>query len=401
VHDAALAFLCHRDGTLLDVLHDELGLAAQLRRGSDFADLATPASARKAMRFLRTMRGSNSALDWQLSITLPNGVVSFYFSGCTSGTELLVVATKEPFSLKAAQQILSSAGDHGFAPDLLELCRRAAFKAQAVPGLDRVLSHLDRIAKPPPEPRSTGGDSELSAEQAQWLEIAAHDLRNPAAGILAACQYLLEDTASFQEHQVSLLKSIASSSRRLLRTIEDMLDIPVIDTGTMRLSRQATDLAALVEGVASAHRPVAQRRGIQLEVNAEAPIPKLNVDPQRLGRGIHSLLANAIRCSDAEDKVEIHFGTRGERAFITVLDGGPGVIVPDLKSLFAAANRGGRKPKLSEARRTMMLMSVRKMVERQGGEVEVQASPAGGSMVTLFLPVAAARRRPSKTMAQG
>ena len=77
----------------------------------------------------------------------------------------------------------------------------------------------------------------------QLLELAAHDLRNPISGILAAGQYLLEDAgAVLDEQHLAMLQSIDSSSRTMLRLIDDVIELANLESGELRLEIRATEI---------------------------------------------------------------------------------------------------------------------------------------------------------------
>src|SRR5258705_1139244 len=93
--NAAIALLCRPNGTLTEVIYDELGLPPRLAPGSDFTALVVASNLRKASRFLRTIHASRSALDWELNVKLPHGVTSLFFSGCVTDGGLVIIGTKD------------------------------------------------------------------------------------------------------------------------------------------------------------------------------------------------------------------------------------------------------------------------------------------------------------------
>src|SRR5258708_9289773 len=114
----------------------------------------------------------------------------------------------------------------------------------------------------------------------QLLEIAAHDLRNPISGILAAGQYLLEDASPLLDEQhLAMLQSIDSSSRSMLRLIDDVIELANIESGELRLDIKATEIQPLMHQAVSASHAVANRERVPLVVGADgnAPLPAFSV----------------------------------------------------------------------------------------------------------------------------
>src|SRR5437868_2049315 len=123
----------------------------------------------------------------------------------------------------------------------------------------------------------------------QLLEVAAHDLRNPISGILAAGQYLVDDAGSvLDEHHLALLESIDSSGRSMLRLIDDVIELSHIESGTLRLDIQATDIQPLLHRALLSTQPAADRKKVKLDVVAgtNGPLPALDIDPARVFRAL-------------------------------------------------------------------------------------------------------------------
>jgi signal transduction histidine kinase len=404
-HNAAIALLCHANGTLIEVYYDELGLTPRLAPAREFAAILVASSFRKANRFMRTVAASHSALDWALDVALPNGAAPLFFSGCITNRGIVIIGTKEPLSATAIPDDLTRIADENpdtLVPALKELSIRRDAKAKSERVVHDQLSRLNHTLVRPEGPARKRAASLEKATPAhvQLIEIAAHDLRNPISGILAASQYLIEDAARLlEEHHLTLLHSIESSSRLMLRLIEDMLEIPAIESGKLRMDFQSTDVTWLVDQSVSIVRPLAERKKVRLEVTAEGPTPYLDVDPIKMSQAINGLLTNAIKSSQAGSRIEVHVAVRGEDAVITVRDEGPGISADDLKSLFDGFQNGLSKRGLTEARTALTLANVKRIVEGHHGAISVESDLGKGSTFTLALPLSSAgqagRHRPA------
>src|SRR5215472_17638194 len=97
--------------------------------------------------------------------------------------------------------------------------------------------------------------------QIRLIRLLAHDLRNPVSGILAASQCLIEDASPLLDsQQVTLLRSIESSSGLMLRLIEDMLEVAYAGSGKSRLRLRAADISRIVDQSVAYHSPQAEAR---------------------------------------------------------------------------------------------------------------------------------------------
>src|SRR5260370_35988891 len=117
----------------------------------------------------------------------------------------------------------------------------------------------------------------------QLLEIAAHDLRNPISGILAAGQYLLEDAgALLDEQHLTMLQLIDSASRSMLRLIGDVIELANIESGELRLDIKTAELQPLMNQAVSMSQAAAGRKmvGLGLDPEGTAPVPPLASYPR-------------------------------------------------------------------------------------------------------------------------
>jgi signal transduction histidine kinase len=237
------------------------------------------------------------------------------------------------------------------------------------------------------------------SEQLQILEIAAHDLRNPISGILAASEFLVEDAAELlEDHHLALLRSIKSSSELVLGLIDQMLEMPLMEPGKPKMYLRATDIISLVDQSAAMSRPLAESKNIRLEVKSRGRFSDLYVDPLKMAQAITALLTNEIRCSRPGGKIDVLVDASDEVATITVRDQGPGISADALKTLFDPLGSNRPKRGLKEARTALTLAIVKRIVEGHGGTISVESELGKGSSFTLRLasrPVRASGKAPA------
>ena len=364
LHNAALAILCRRDGTVIEVLHNEFDLTSPLAPGRHFKGIVADPSVRKAGRFLRTARAHHSALDWQLDVRLAHGITPLFFSGSLTGAGIVILGTKD--SLATPSVPIVKSGTVG--------------------------------ARQPDEPKTQRHSRKAGSEQLQILEIAAHDLRNPIGGILAASEFLIEDAANvLEEHHLALLRSIKSSSELVLNLIDQMLEMPLMEAEKPKMYLRSTNIVSLVDQSVAMSRPLAESKNIRLEVNTRCPIFEIYVDPLKMTQAITALLTNEIRCSRPGGKIEILVEASDDTSTLTVRDQGPGISADDLRTLFDPLESNRPKRGLKEARTALTLAIVKRIVEAHGGTIGVESELGKGSSFTLRLvsrSVRASRKTP-------
>ena len=227
----------------------------------------------------------------------------------------------------------------------------------------------------------------VSAEKSQILGMVAHDLRNPLSGILNATEYVLEDAASLLgDNDLKLLQAIESTSRFMLRLIDDIVEISTIESGKLHLNRKPTDILSLIEQILSLSRPMAERKHISIDLIAPSGLPPVSVDSTKMYRVIDNLLTNAIKFSSPGDNVKVRVQAGGESINISVQDQGPGIPAHELKTVFKVFQKGHSAKVSKEAGAGLGLAIAKRIVEAHGGKLLLESETGKGSTLTVALP---------------
>jgi K+-sensing histidine kinase KdpD len=374
---AALAILCRANGVVAEIIYDELGL----RTANNFLSVVHSSNVRKARRFLRTVIASHAALDWELNITADHGIIPLFFSAAMTTRGIVIIGMKHPVaSVRMPNGLLQAAvvNPETLAPSLQEIGVRKQAKTRARRRLRSELSRFKELMASRQE--TTGRAKSDRAAQIHLLRTLAHDLRNPISGILAASQYLIEDaSSSLDSQQLTLLRSIESSSGLMLRFIENLLELWAAGFGRPALHLKSTDITRLVDHSVAIHRPLAQARNTQLKVKRDEVVPHLYLDPLKMTHAINAVLTNAVRSSTSGSDIELTIAARPESVVITVRSVGPAEPVEHPKADTGSARRRARETT------ALTLTAVRRIVEAQGGSVRVQ-NPVGRPAFTLTIP---------------
>ena len=193
----------------------------------------------------------------------------------------------------------------------------------------------------------TGTHDDEGFDPIQLLEVAAHDLRNPISGILAAGQYLLDDAGYLLDEQhLALLQSIEASSRSMLRLIDDVIELSQIESGKLRLDVQTTDIQPLMNRALLQNQAAAERKKVQLDVEANggALLPPIDIDPVRIFHAIDSLVSHTIKLARAGSKIEIGIGARAGKATISLSTDGCGMSPAGIAIALQPVPQGAQHP---------------------------------------------------------
>ncbi|MFB9326222.1 response regulator [Paenibacillus aurantiacus] len=231
-----------------------------------------------------------------------------------------------------------------------------------------------------------------------FLRNTSHELRTPLHGIAGLTESLLDGAAGpVDGHMKGNLQLILDSSNRLLRLVNDILDLYHMMHRDLKLKPEPVDPRQAAGVVIAALTPLARRKGLATHVG----IPENNglavhADPNRLEQILYNLIGNAIRYTVEGAVTVVAEPAPGGMVTIAVEDTGPGITPERMTTLFqpfaAAESSSGGGTGLG-------LSITKQLVEMQGGTFAIGPRPGGGTRASFTLP--AALVSPEQSAAEG
>ena len=130
----------------------------------------------------------------------------------------------------------------------------------------------------------------------QFVSNVSHELRTPLTSMIYAINNMMRGvTGSLSEAQLQYLEMLLGDSRRLLATVNDILDLRKIENQTLKLAKTRTPFARLVQSSASSLLVQAEQKGIHLEISPSEKLWFVNCDAQKIERVILNLVGNALK----------------------------------------------------------------------------------------------------------
>jgi signal transduction histidine kinase len=232
----------------------------------------------------------------------------------------------------------------------------------------------------------------------EFISIAAHELRTPLTSIVGYLDLMIE--GAFGKLGASLVKPVEMARRnsnRLVRLVEEMLDLSRIEAGRVTLHRERCDLADIVREVVAALAPVAARSHHDLEVAIVEPPLFIDADRARMAQVATNLLVNAIRYSPGGTRIEVGVDrapseqVAGGWARLRVRHGGPGIPRAQRDLMFEPfSDIGTAKHHTSSVPDSagLGLYIARGLVDLHGGIVSVDSREGAFTELTVLLPMA-------------
>lgn len=226
--------------------------------------------------------------------------------------------------------------------------------------------------------------------QSDLIAEIMHELKTPLMAISAASE-LLSRPEIPQEKHGQLVGMIKKESNRLSKMTKDFLDFARLESGRMRLSREAIDVAQMIEEVIDISLAQAAARQIEIVSNIAKGLPTPNSqtavigDPDRFKQVLLNLVSNATKYNVDNGRITITAACQANELQISVADTGPGIEPEDIAHLF---ERFYRIPGSESAEGSGLGLSVaQKIVEEHHGRITVGSTVGEGTIFTIYLPV--------------
>jgi two-component system, sensor histidine kinase and response regulator len=231
---------------------------------------------------------------------------------------------------------------------------------------------------------------QLSLRKSEFVSIVSHDLRTPLAAIAGFVENLMDEIAGpLTDKQRRYLDRIKNNIGRLVRMINDLLDLSKIEAGTMRLELKPFAVAELVETVADNLRGLAQEKSISLHTVSVDKNLMVRGDPDKLTQVLTNLVQNACKFTPAGGEVRLEVAA-DEPGFagVCVADTGCGIPPEEAARVFDKFYRGTASQ--GEARGAGLGLAIAKhLVELHQGRIWVDSTPGQGSRFCFAIPLAA------------
>jgi PAS domain S-box-containing protein len=227
---------------------------------------------------------------------------------------------------------------------------------------------------------------ELERLKSQFISMVSHELRTPLTSIRASMQLLIAEEMTGNEAANQLVGVALSNADRLIRIVNDILDMSKIEAGEMLIAPKRTRLLPIVEDSVRSVEGFAKDAGVTITHTTDG-IQEVVADPDRTVQVLVNLLSNAVKHSPCGSQVEISAGREGDMAAISVRDHGPGIPSHKVDFIFEPFTQLDGSDTRRIAGTGLGLTIARALAERQGGGIRVSSKEGDGSTFTLTMPL--------------
>ena len=228
---------------------------------------------------------------------------------------------------------------------------------------------------------------ELERLKSQFISMVSHELRTPLTSIRASMQLLIAEEMTGNADADQLVRVALSNADRLIRIVNDILDMSKIEAGEMMVAPKRTRLQPIVEDSVRSVEGFAKDSGVTITHTTDG-IHEVLADPDRTIQVLVNLLSNAVKHSPSGSRVEVSAGREGNMAAISVRDHGPGIPSHKVDFIFEPFTQLDGSDTRRIAGTGLGLTIARALAEKQGGGIRVSSREGEGATFTVTMPLA-------------
>jgi K+-sensing histidine kinase KdpD len=224
----------------------------------------------------------------------------------------------------------------------------------------------------------------LDELQRTFVSAVSHELRTPLTCIRASVEMLGAMSEDLPSDPAELVHTIEHHTSRLEGLVSDLLEITKLEAGQVTLSKQPTDICALVNRAVDTLRPLSIRKQQTVQLHLPSTCGPVEADRGRIEQVLTNILSNAIKFAPKQSEIDVHLSEADSRIQICIADRGPGIPEEDQAHVFdkfyvVADGRG-------LAGLGLGLYIAREIIELHEGRIWVESEPEQGSTFCFELP---------------
>ena len=215
--------------------------------------------------------------------------------------------------------------------------------------------------------------TEAAASKSRFLANMSHELRTPLNAIIGFTRIVSRNSEALPERQVDNLSNVLVSAEHLLALIDEILDLSRIEAGEVTLDISETNVTDVLREVTDSLEPLVERPRVQLVVDADTALPRIDTDRDKLKQILLNLVSNAVKYTD-EGTIAVRAESVDGRLRIDVTDTGVGIPAEELE-IFDEFHRADGAISPSRPGTGLGLTISRRLARTLGGDVTVESIP--------------------------
>lgn len=240
-------------------------------------------------------------------------------------------------------------------------------------------------------------EQQIRQLQAEHTSRLLYDLHNPISGLKQSIGYLLKGMAGpLGDHQKELLGYMTTSIEKVIKMLNDMMDLTKLEGGRVRLNKGISNVTNVVEKVRNEFRVPMESSKIALDVHIEEELLPIEYDSEKVGQVMHNLLSNALKHTPRDGAIVVQVRTvalvleEGQQpsdfVMVSVFNSGPGIPKEELPLIFDRYRNVVSGKNEKETTRLGLIICQR-IIEAHNGKIWVESEPNKGATFFFALPI--------------
>ncbi len=225
----------------------------------------------------------------------------------------------------------------------------------------------------------------------EFVSISAHQLRTPLSAIKWTLRMLLDgDLGEITDEQRELIEKTYSSNERMIKLINDLLNVTRIEEGRYLHKPILTDIESMIDTLINSFGELIARKKIKIEFKKpKKKTPMIEVDAEKIKLAINNLIDNAIRYNQPGGKVTVTLTQDRNKIKISVSDKGIGIAKDQQKRVFTKFFRSVNAMRIETEGTGLGLFIAKNIIEAHGGKIWFESAEGKGTTFYLTLPLKA------------
>ncbi|RNC67677.1 MAG: HAMP domain-containing protein [Desulfuromonadales bacterium] len=235
--------------------------------------------------------------------------------------------------------------------------------------------------------RDVTAEEEVDRMKTEFISTVSHELKTPLTSIKGSLQFILDRSKGFTETEGELLNICLRNTDRLIRLVNEILDIGRIESGRMEFVPAPQDLPQLIAHSVEELQGFAREHDVTVECRCAADIPRVYGDRDRLVQVITNLLSNAVKFSPRGERVVVTAERNDNYVAVSVADRGREIQWMDRSKLFKKFQQLDNADRRQQGGTGLGLAICKEIVERHHGRIFYSEGIEGGNVFTFTVPV--------------
>ncbi|PLX27072.1 hypothetical protein C0583_04995 [Candidatus Parcubacteria bacterium] len=235
---------------------------------------------------------------------------------------------------------------------------------------------------------------EIDRMKTEFVSVASHQLRTPLTAVKLFSEALIEeDIGKINEEQKEHLENIHKSTTRMIRLVNDLLNVTRIESGRLRVTPRETDINEYIKNLITEAKPSARISNVKIEYK-EVKLPKVMIDQNLFRQVIQNLISNAIRYSKQKNgKVGVKVEKDNVYYIISVSDNGIGIPKGMQERIFEKFYRADNAIQAVTEGTGLGLYASKMIVDSSGGKIWFDSNEGKGTVFYVKMPLTGMLKR--------